>query len=220
MSLAMGTIDGEVIHASGSEESDCRKAQAVDAPANTPKAKPTLISSTAREKSPKMGGSRFPTPQARTKVAGIGLGMMKTAQSGLKTAPVAASKAAPGASPTKAKSLAEVKPDPLILAMQQMTAAFGNMDQELKGMNHSLTELQQLANEQEERLERGLSSKKKEPGPRPLIPQNQMNPEGSGPFYAVAFGANGHQWVYSSWSECATWVIGIPGNVFQTFASL
>jgi hypothetical protein len=161
MSLAMGTIDGEVIHTSGSEESDYRKAQAVDAPANAPKAKPTFISPTARAKSPKTSGSRFPTPSARTKVAGIGLGMTKTAQSGLKTAPVAASEAAPGANPTKAKSLSEVKPDPLILAMQQMTATFGNLDQEFKGMNHSLAELQQRADEQEERLEHGLASKKK-----------------------------------------------------------
>jgi hypothetical protein len=47
-----------------------------------------------------------------------------------------------------------------------------------------------------------------------------MNPGGTGPFYAVAWGLNGRQGVYNSWSECAAWVTGVPGNIFQKFASL
>jgi hypothetical protein len=47
-----------------------------------------------------------------------------------------------------------------------------------------------------------------------------MNPGGTEPFYAVACGMDGHQGIYNCWSECAVWVMGIPGNVFQKFASL
>jgi hypothetical protein len=228
MSLAMGTLDGEEIRASGSEESDYRNAQVAEAKAGLPKAKPRIFSPPARAKSPKTVGSRFPTPPTKTKVAGIGLGMMKTAQGGLKPAPGLVSakavpgslKPAPGSMPVKSKVAADLKPDPIILAMQQMTVAFGNMDQQLKGMNHSLVDLQTRADDQDFRLERELQARKKELQPKPPSTPVQMNPGGTGPFYAVVCGLNGHQGVYNSWSECATWVTGVPGNVFQKFASL
>jgi hypothetical protein len=155
--------------------------------------------------------------------------MMKTAQGGLKSTPGLASakvvpgslKPAPDSMPVKSKVAADLKPDPIILAMQQMTAAFGNMDQQLKGMkNHSLVDLQTRADDQDFRLERELQARQKELQPRPPSTQAQMNPGGTGPFYAVACGLNGHRGVYNSWSECATWVTGVPGNVFQKFASL
>jgi hypothetical protein len=216
MSLAMGTLDGEDIQASGSEESDYRKAQGADVKPIGTKAKALLVSPTARTKSPRPMGARFPTPPAKTKTVGVELGMQKTAQGGLKQAP--------GSVPIKVKPTPfvkpELKPDPMVMALQQLTVAFGSMDQQFKGMNQSLQELQHRAHEQEGKLERELLVMKKVALSSKTTTPMHMNPGGTGPFYAVASGLNGHQGVYNSWSECAAWVAGVPGNVFQTFASL
>jgi hypothetical protein len=142
----------------------------------------------------------------------LGSGMVKTAQNGLKPAP--------GTASAKVKKSVDVKPDPMVTALQQLTVAFGSLDQQFKGMHHCLLELQTRAEQHEVKVARELQAMKMAPCDTKPSVSPQMNPPGSGPFYAIALGLNGRQGIYNSWSECATWVTNVPGNVFQKVASL
>jgi hypothetical protein len=146
MPLATGVL-GEEIEATESEESDYRKAQSINVKPTVAKAKVRLVTPPPRSKSPKSFAARFPTPSGKSKGVNLGAGMVKTAQSGLKPAPTAQG---------KTKKSVEVKPDPMVMAIQQLTAAFGNLDQQFKGMSHSLQELQVRADDHEAKVENQL----------------------------------------------------------------
>jgi hypothetical protein len=148
MLLASGVL-GKDIEATGSEESDYRKALlGIKPKQRSVKVKAKILSPSPRSKSPSSFATRFPTPPDKPKVENLRVRMAKTAQSGLK--PV------PGTVQGKAKKTMDVKPDPVVEALQQLTAVFGNLDHQFKGMNHSFQELQARADEHEAKVEQEL----------------------------------------------------------------
>jgi hypothetical protein len=146
--------------ANKSEESDYCKAQGINMKPMVAKGKGRLATPPPRSKSPKSFTARFPTPPGKSKGANLGAEMVKTAQSGLKPAPTGQG---------KTKKSVDVKPDPMVMAIQQLTAAFGSLDQQFKGMNHSLQELQVRADDREAKVENQLCIVKK----RPNTPQTR-----------------------------------------------
>jgi hypothetical protein len=212
MSLATGAL-GKDLEATESEESDYRKALlGIKSKPRSVKVKVKAPSPSPLSKSPSSYAARFPTPPGKPKGENLGAGMAKTAQSGLKPAPVTVH--------GKAKKTVDVKPDPMVVALQQLTAAFGNLDHQFKGMNHSFQELQVRADEHEAKVEQELRTMKKGASTTKAGTTSQINPNTSGSFYVVAKGLNNQQGIYNSWSECASWVTGVPGNVFQKVSSL
>jgi hypothetical protein len=97
-------------------------------------------------------------------------------------------------------------------AVQQLTTTLGNLGLQMRQMHSSIEELQgqgQKEPRKTKELDKSDRNKMDVPGKTP-----------GGPFYAVARGREGHQGIYQSWSECAGWVSGVPGNVFQKVGTL
>jgi hypothetical protein len=98
--------------------------------------------------------------------------------------------------------------DPMLATMQNLATTLGSLNTQMQDMRHVIKDLQQA------------------PPPtttyvKPEAPPPELRPiRMAGPFYAVAYGRNGYQGVHGSWSKCAGWVTGVPGNVFQKFATL
>jgi hypothetical protein len=146
--------------------------------------------------------TKFATPTPRSKGGmDVGQGLVKTSQSGgLRKGAVVAVKPEPKAP----------VPDPMLATMQSLALTLGNLNKQMLDMSTAIKDLQHEA---------------KKPAPKPAPPKSiptDLPPSGlTGLFYAVAFGLNaGHQGIYGTWSECATWVTGLPGNVFQKFSTL
>jgi hypothetical protein len=140
------------------------------------------------------------TAKANPRYDGVAQGLVKTAQSGARPVPLAKP-------PPKAAAV----PDPMLATMQTLAQSLGNLNNQMQDMSKALKDLQA---ESKTKPKAGL---KAPPPPAPY----ELPPSGlTGPFYAVAYGLNGHQGIYATWSKCATWVTGVPGNVFQKCSSL
>jgi hypothetical protein len=130
----------------------------------------------------------------------VAQGWVKTAQSGARPGPLA-----------KIPPKTAAMPDPMIVTMQTLAQSLGNLNHQMQDMSKALKELQA---EPKAKPKAGL---KAPPAPAPNeIPPSEL----MGPFCVVAYGLNGHQGIYATWSECATWVTGVPRNVFQKCSSL
>jgi hypothetical protein len=131
----------------------------------------------------------------------LGLGMTKVAQSGVREAVGGAVKKETGVAVAKA---AAGSPDPMMETMQLMAQALGKLTHQMHDMSGVIKDLQKEDKTRE--VQHAVT---------PPIPPD-LPPSGlTGPFYAVARGLKGHQGIYGTWSECASWVQGVPGNVFQ-----
>jgi hypothetical protein len=159
--------------------------------------------------------ARFPTPAAKAKGPSIGAGalqaglgpnvvaeLQKTAQNGARGPKKAATKL------EKVEVKTESAVDPMSMAVQQLATTLGNLDMQMKQMNSSIVELQGQTNKEFGKTKEATKS------------GGTFSDKLGGPYYAVAHGRAGHQGIYQSWSECAVWVTGVPGNVFQKVETL
>jgi hypothetical protein len=134
------------------------------------------------------------------------LGMTKVAQSGIRKVAGAPVKKETG--PAVAKGAAGA-PDPVMESTQLMAHALRKLTNQMQDMSVVIKDLQK---EDKHHPTKAVMA------PR-LLPD--LPPSGlTGPFYAVARGLKGHQGIYGTWSECASWVQGVPGNVFQKCSNL
>jgi hypothetical protein len=152
-------------------------------------------------------GTKTPPPKVNPKVSGSTAkgGGTGAATSFLKPAPPGIRKGGPGGAATK--PAAAIEPDPMLETMQSLAMTLGSLSTHMKDMQ---TEINNL---------------KAAPSPKVYPPPEteyvKPPPSGTtGPFYAIAYGRDGHQCVYGSWSECSGLVTGVPGNVFQKLSTL
>jgi hypothetical protein len=149
----------------------------------------------------KGGTPLMKNPKGMPAKVNLGLGMTKVAQSGARKTSGVEVQTEPRLPVSKA---AVGSPDPVMETMQIMAQALGKLTHQMQDMSVVIKDLQK---------EDQTSKAKYEVAP-PVM--SDLPPSGlTGPFYAVARGLNGHQGIYGTWSECASWVQGVPGNVFQ-----
>jgi hypothetical protein len=175
-------------------------------PKAEPTIKPTAIyfpTPTVKAKGPHLG---LGVPKATTGVNGVAAGLPKTAQSGLREPKKITAKV------EKATVKKEMSVDPMVLVVKPLATSLGNLDVQMKHMTSSISELQS-------QLKKEVSKTKEVVRPEEHH-SDQYEKNLGGPFYTVARGREGHQGIYQSWSECAAWVAGVPGNVIQKVGTL
>jgi hypothetical protein len=152
---------------------------------------------------------RFKTPppkvDPKASVSAAKGGGTVAAASFLKPAPPGVRKGGPGGAAIK--PAAAIEPDPMLETMQNLAMTLGSLSTQMKDMQ---TEIKNLKAAPPPKVYPPAETEYAEPPPSVA----------TGPFYAIAYGRDGHQGVYGSWSECAGLVTGVPGNVFQKFSTL